>query len=490
MARKNKINNPEHMGFKEVFGVTALSTTSSITAIFMTSMFMTYMTDYAGLGAWGATLATTLLLVARIIDAVDDPIQGFIMDNAKVGKHGKYKPFFLLSILMTTLGAVALYALPRGIAQKPILVGIWVIVFYLCYDIGTSFYNANLLYRTMTNDVKERGKLAIGPGIFVLVIGAASSAMMKIVVAVNNTFNNYNLTYTIIVGVSCLVASVISLIGWLLVKEKHVVQQEEGEKARLSDYVELLKENKAMVVHVLKCVFSGFIWTLLFATPTYYIKWGFCTDLATGQVDMGKLGTYGLISSVMMLIPLLFGNILGQPLLKLFKGDPIKTGQFNLGVQAFGGIVLFLAQIVGILDKHPVLFFVCMFIMALGVACDSIPQATIEMETMDYTIYKTGKDRSALTGVLSQFLKKAQSAVSTAMIGIILIAIGYQVDSVTGDFAGDVANIPTMLNWFIVIMGLVPAILAIISIIVYTKYPLDNAGREEMRRALVEKEEA
>ena len=244
-----------------------------------------------------------------------------------------------------------------------------------------------------------------------------------------------------------------------------------------------------MVVHVLKCVFSGFIWTLLFATPTYYIKWGFCTDLATGQVDMEKLGTYGLLSSVMMLIPLLFGNLLGQPLLKLFKGDPIKTGQFNLGVQAFGGIVLFVAQIIGVLDKLPLLFFVCMFIMALGVACDSIPQATIEMETMDYTIYKTGKDRSALTGVLSQFLKKAQSAVSTALIGIILIAIGYQVDSVTGDFAGDVANIPTMLNWFIVIMGLVPAILAIISIAVYTKYPLDNAGREEMRAALKAKEE-
>ena len=481
--------NPEHMGLKEVFGVTALSTTSSITAIFMSNMFMTYMTDYAGLGAWGATLATTLLLAARIIDAVDDPIQGFIMDNAKVGKHGKYKPFFLLSIFMTTLGAIALYALPRGIAQKPILVGIWVIVFYLFYDVGTSFYNANLLYRTMTNDVKERGKLAIGPAIFVLFIGAASSAMMKIVVSVNSFFNNYNKTYTVIVGVSCIIAAVISLIGWLLVKEKHVVQQEEGEKASFSDFMELLKENKAMVIQVVKTVFSGFIWTLLFATPTYYVKWGFCTDLTTGQVDMAKMGTYGLIVSVMMLIPLLIGNLLGQPLLKLFKGDPIRTGQFNLCVQAAGGIVLFLSQITGLLEKTPGIFFGCMFVMALGVACDSIPQATVEMETMDYTIYKTGKDRSALTGVLSQFLKKAQSAVSSALVGIILIAIGYQVDSVTGDFAGDIANIPVMLNWFIVIMGLIPAILAMISIFIYTKYPLDNAEREEMRKALASREE-
>ena len=127
--------------------------------------------------------------------------------------------------------------------------------------------------------------------------------------------------------------------------------------------------------------------------------------------------------------------------------------------------------------------------MSLAIASDSIPQATIEMETMDYTIYKTGKDRSALTGVLSRFLQKAQSAVSSALVGVILMAIGYEVNSVTGDFVGDLANIPVMLNWFIVIMGLVPAILGIISILIYTKYPLNNAEREEMRKTLASREE-
>ena len=489
MARQRKIHDAEHMGVKEVFGVTSLSMISSITAIFMSSLFMQYMTDYAGLGAWGATLATTLLLVARIIDAVDDPIQGFIMDNAKIGKHGKYKPFYLLSIIMTLIGAVALYALPSGVAKKPALVCVWVIVFYLFYDIGTSFYNPNLLYRTMTSDVKERAKLALGPALFTLVIGAASSGMMAIIVKINDSIGNFNTTFMIVVGVACLVSALVSVVGWFCVKERHVVQQEEGEKVKLSDLVELLKTNKAMVIHVLKCVFSGFIWTLLFATPTYYVKWGFCTDLATGQVDMAKLGTWGLIVAMMMLFPMFIGNILGRPMLKLFKGNPIRLGQFNLALQGVGGLVLFLAQITGLLAKAPIIFFGCLFLMALAIATDSIPQATVEMETMDYTIYKTGKDRSALTGVLSRFLQKAQGAVSSALVGVILIAIGYNVDSVTGDFVGDVANIPTMLNWFIVVMGLVPAVLAIISILIYQKYPLTNEERAEMRAALDSKED-
>ena len=97
MAKKEKkVKGPEHVGFKEIFGITALSTNEGLSAIFMSTMFMNFMTDYAGLGAWGATLATTLLLVARVIDAVDDPIQGMIMDGGKVSKHGKYKPFFML----------------------------------------------------------------------------------------------------------------------------------------------------------------------------------------------------------------------------------------------------------------------------------------------------------------------------------------------------------------------------------------------------------
>ena len=48
-------------------------------------------------------------------------------------------------------------------------------------------------------------------------------------------------------------------------------------------------------------------------------------------------------------------------------------------------------------------------------------------------------------------------------------------------FAGDVSQIPTMLNWFIVIMGLIPAILGVISALIYRKYPITNQIRQEMK---------
>ena len=80
----------------------------------MTSMFMLYLTDYSGIGAWAAVLGTVLLLVGRIVDTVDDPLQGWIMDRTRPGKFGKYKPYIILSILLTAVALLALYCLPEA----------------------------------------------------------------------------------------------------------------------------------------------------------------------------------------------------------------------------------------------------------------------------------------------------------------------------------------------------------------------------------------
>ena len=487
MAKKEKkAKGPEHVGFKEIFGVTALSTNEGLSAIFMSTMFMNFMTDYAGLGTWGATLATTLLLVARIIDAVDDPIQGMIMDGAKVTKHGKYKPFFMLSIVMTTLGTVALYALPNAITKTPFLVTIWVIAFYFIFDIGHSFYNQNLLIKTMTSDPDQRAKLLIGPRLWVMILGMFGSALTAISVSIQAITGSFKSAYSILALVCMGVAALISILGWFMVKEKHVVEQDEGEKVNFKDFFQLLRDNEAILIDFFKNVFTGFIWTFLFAAPTYYVKYAYCADLTTGVIDYEKMGLYSLIVSLMMLFPLLIGTVIATPILKAFKGDFVKMQKFDYAMQGFGGLLLFVGQLLGILQKVPALFFGGMFIMALFIGIDFVPGSQIGMEIMDYTIYKTGKDRSALTGALGKFLEKAQSAVSAALVGSILIAIGYQVDSVTGNYVGDLAKMPTMLTWMIVIIGAIPALMAVIGIFVLNKYPINSKLRKDIQEYIKE----
>ncbi len=481
MKKRMREHNPEAVGVKEIFGVTSLSTMSGMSSIFMSSMFMVYMTDYAGLGAWGATLATTLLLVARIIDAVDDPIQGFIMDSAKVGKHGKYKPFYMLSILMTAIGTIALYSLPRGLAKVPALVTVWVIFFYFVYDIGSSFYNQNLLYRTITNDPNERAKLLVVPRLWTMILSMVGSAMTAIAVSIQAVVGSYNTAFMILATVCVGIALILSVIGWFMVKERHVIEQKEDEKVKLSDFFELFRKNKPMLINSLHSVFSGFIWTFLFAAPMYYVKWGFCADLSTGAVDMGKFGLYSMIISLMMLFPIILATVVATSVLKAFQGDFVKMHKMDLFLQGLGGLIIFLGHIMGLNQKMPAIFFAAMFLMAFFVGIDFVPGCSIGMEVMDYTIYSTGKDRSALTGVLDKFLEKAQGAVSSALVGSILIAIGYEVDSINGDFVGNLANMPSMLTWMVVIMGLVPAVLAIIAILIMNRYPIHQEDRRKIR---------
>ena len=481
MAKQKKVKGPESVGFKEIFGVTALSTNNGLAAVFMSTMFMIYMTDYAGLGSWGATLATTLLLAARFIDAVDDPIQGFIMDNGKVGKHGKYKPFFMLSIIMTTIGSIALYALPDAITNKPVLVTIWVILFYFVYDIGTSFYNQTLLFRTMTNDPEERSKLLVGPRLWVMILGMFGAALGGITVAIQAATGSYKTAYAILALICMGISCAISVLGWFMVKERHVVEQDEDDKVQLSDFFMLLRENKAMLVDFLKNIFSGFIWTFLFAAPAYYVKYAYCADPVTGVVDMEKNASFSMIVSLMMLFPLIIGTVIANPILKAFKDDYVKMHRFDMLMQGLGGLIMFVCQLIGVLQKIPALFFISMFIIAMFVGVDFIPGSQIGMEIMDYTIYKTGKDRSALTGVLGAFLSKAQTALSSALVGAILIAIGYQVDSVTGNYVGDMAKMPTLLTGMIFVIGALPAILAVIAYLIMGKYPIDQEERVKIR---------
>lgn len=479
-----KVKDPNRVRFTDYLGVTLMSLTDCIAAGLMTSWFMTYLTDYAGLGAWAALLGSVLLICMRLFDAVNDPLEGWIIDRAKVGKFGKYKPFIIISILCEMIGLSALFFIPEGITGSPALAVIWVVVGYLIYDIGASFYAPNLVYRTLTLDSAQRGKLMIAPRMMNMIMGMVCGSIISIVTSVNEGIGNFHTAFGVTVMVGAIGCSVISLIGISMVKEKFHAEKDENEPAvKFTDIFLMFKENEALRVKFIATVFSGFIWTFLFATLTYYIKWAYCADLTTGAVDAAKFGTLSLIGSMMMLLPLLLGTAIAMPIMKAFK-TPARTHRFVLIAEAIPCGVLFVLQMLGILQNSPAALLTCVAISATAIGIGYIPGEALNIEIMDYQIYKNGKDRSAQVNATAKFLDKAQNALSAGLVGMVLVAVGYVVDSATGDYAGNLANIPGMLNWFIVIMGLVPCILGVIALLVFRKYPITPELAAEMKAKL------
>ena len=478
-----KVKDPNRLRFKDYFGSSAMAVAEAVGACIMTSLFMMYLTDYSGLGKLGAILGSTVLVFARAFDAVNDPLEGWLMDRAKVGKHGKYRPFLLLSTVLIAVGLIGLFSIPVGENPNVVLIGAWVIIFYLLYDIGVAFFVLNPMLRTMTLNPDERGKLLIGPRMVSMLMGMIGASLITIITSVNAGLNNMRASFSIVITAFVAIGAVVSIIGLAMVKEKYHAQEDAGDQVKLTDIFGMLKTNGALRIRLLDALFSGFIWTFLFATMTYYVKWAYCADLTTGAVDTGKLGILSLVAAMLMFVPLILGTFIAGPLMKKI-GSPIKFHRVLILVQVIPCLALFVLELLGVLRMSPVPFFLCALVTTVALGADFIPGETINIECMDYEIYKNGRDRSALCNACNKFLNKAQSAVSTVMVSAVLIAIGYEVDSVTDTFLGELSAIPTMLTWFIVVMGLIPGILGIVAWLILRKYPITDEIRADMDQKL------
>lgn len=108
---------------------------------------------------------------------------------------------------------------------------------------------------------------------------------------------------------------------------------------------------------------------------------------------------------------------------------------------------------------------------------------------MDYTMVKAGKEIHGIVNSVTNIIAKAQAALSSALVGLILISIGYEVDSVTDTFIGSLDSIPTMLYWFIFVCGLLPAILCVISLVFLKMYPIDSKMRLELNEQIAKMRE-
>ena len=445
----------------------------------MTNMFLLYLTDYAGLGIAGAAFGTVLMLVSRIFDAVMGMGAGVVMDRAEYGRFGKYRPFFFFSVIGTAVGMSLMFCIPGGFSEAPGLAMIWVILFYVIYSAAFSFASPMLLYRTISLDPKERRKLMIGPRMASLGVGIILSMIMRIITAVNRQVGNMHRSFGIVAACFLIGAGILSVIGIVLVREKHQIKADKKEKVRFSDIFSLIRQNDALRVRMLSNVFSGFVWTLLFAGATYYMKWNFCTDLATGVVDSELLGTLTMFMGMITILPMIIGTFIAGPLMKFFGGPK----RFSLFLRLMEGIpcgLIFLFHVLEI--SNPVLFTSMVFIVSAGMGLSYIPAGVMSMETMDYQTFRFGTDRSALCSACDKFVAKTQQALSSSIVAGLLLAIGYKVDSVTDAFIGDMSKIPQMMTGMTVIMGLIPCVLSLIAFLILTKYPITEEIRQKMRK--------
>lgn len=120
-----------------------------VVGTFLTLFLMKYVGIEAG-------FLTVLMIVARVINILVDPVAGAVLDRG-VGKNSRNltKPFLLLTPFPIAVTSILLFIVP---AQSMTFRIVWVFVFYMIYNIADNFYDMSLSAMSvrMCKDPKDR----------------------------------------------------------------------------------------------------------------------------------------------------------------------------------------------------------------------------------------------------------------------------------------------------------------------------------------------
>lgn len=482
-AKKTKNTAYPYDG-KTLFGMAVNGLVGYASIALMSAIFMTYLTDYAGIGPWGATLATTVLFIGRIFDAINDLVEGWIMDSAKVTKHGKYRKFIIASIVIVTVSSIMLYNIPDGMVTNPLLVGIWVFFFYFAYDVGSTFMAFVPLVQSVTKDDTLRAKF-FTVNRLVSTAGAIPAGMiMTFALALGQSMGGIKNAIGILVTAMVVIFGALSLVGILLIKEGDETAAEEAkpaERIHIRDIVSMIKLNRAMAVQIFSSLFSGFMWTTTSAVMMYYVKWAYNADLATGVVNNTQLAFQSLLLQLVSLGPIFLMTGF-SPLLVRKMGSNLAVQRLSLALMSVFSLSLFVCELAGVLRTNFWVLFIILMLINCASGFGFVPAMGLWTESIDYNRYKVGKEMSALVTALRSLLEKAQTALAGGIVGVLLIAIGYNVDSATGNYLGDVSQLPALLDRLTILMGVVPAVLGALAFIVYRWWPITPEIKADMER--------
>ncbi|MGN1016870.1 MAG: MFS transporter [Faecousia sp.] len=162
--------------------------------IVQSTFLLFYLVNYAGLKA---TYVGIMMMLAKIWDAINDPIMGTIVDNTN-SKHGKVRPYLLYCSIPSGLFLLMLFAVPSGLSDVAKM--IWVTVAYVGTGMLMTMVDVpyNTLMVRVTDSSQERMRMARSKGL----IGTLGVLLPSMVIPmITGKASNVGTAYSIGVGI-------------------------------------------------------------------------------------------------------------------------------------------------------------------------------------------------------------------------------------------------------------------------------------------------
>jgi melibiose permease/lactose/raffinose/galactose permease len=410
----------------------------------LVSMFLiVYLTEVVNLPDDQLWWATTLILAARLFDAVADIVMGAIVDNTRT-RFGHYKPWIaggaLASAIITTLLFTNLHL--TGSA--------FVAVFALLYLLWSLSWTANdipywSLLPALTLDQKEResfgslAKIFATIGLFTVVV-----AIVPVTKALGGDVRAWTM-FTVAVVVVMLLGQSVTLFG---VREPNIVV--ENERTSLKEIAGVVFHNDQLLWTAIAMVLfmTGYVTTTTFGV--YFFKYVYR--------DENMYSPFAAVLGVAQLI----GYATFPLLAKRLKRRALYT--LATALILAGYVVFFFSP----MNMIPI--GVAGLLLFVGQAWVTLLMLVFLTDTIEYGQWKLGRRNVAVTFALQPFINKVGAALATQIVSVAVIISGVN-SAATPD-----AVTPGGLVIIKIGMLIVPPILIIVGYLIYrAKYRIDEA---------------
>lgn len=399
---------------------------------------------YTNICGLSPAACATLFLIARFLDAINDPLVGFIIDHLPTRKMGHFRPTLILGTILCSVNFLLLWFGPMLSTSGKLAIA------YVSYILlGVLFpvmdISLNSLLPVMTEDMKERNSLSSIKGlayvIGALVIGVAAPLIL------GDTSNKQG--YINLVLIMTAVIFFFSIIGTMGVKERVKPQMENSYSVK-----ELFKilSQKPVYITFLAVLLYSIGSNIVNAANTYFYTYIF-EDLTLASII--TLITCVTVFPATMVI----GNLIGR-----FG----KKKMYAIGLALAG-----LAPIIRLLDVRSIpLLIVSVLIAGIGAGFAAPLNYGIQADNTDYIEVSMGIRAEGAVASLSSFVSKCAMGIGGAIPGYLLQLAGF--DSKAAVQNDDVINV------IVLCVLILPAIVNVVAIVIFSKgYPITKEKLNE-----------
>ena len=424
------------------------------------SVLNKYYTDVLELSVLSVMVMT---IIARIWDAINDPLWGRIIDGARVRPDGRYRHWLKVFAVPVALSAILMFVKIPGLSGSGYLA--YAYVTYILF--GMLYTCINIPYGSMaqviTSDDKERSSLSVFRS-----IGSTFGAMPAMVLA--------SLCYVtladgtkrmddrrVLIGV-CAIA-VLSVIAYLLSyawsRERVASRPAPRAKGQTMQVVRtLLKSRPFMAVSLASMLFLA---AQMFGQGynSYLFHHYFN---APGLTMLPTVFQY-LPVAVIMFFATRLGNRFGRR----------EVCAYGVLLAAVFYLVLFVLALFGFTNVW--LYLLACLMSGIGTAFIFLLVWVLATDAIDYNKVTYGINDEATSYAFYSFMRKLGQTVATILINVPLLRIGYSGSELKTEGLS-AAALKTMYNFSVMI----PAVLfLLVYLTLRFLYPLSKARVEELQ---------